>query len=87
MGAESYSRAEEIVHSITAALGVAAMLLGIPWLVMRATDTGATDNSGAWRLVGALAFGCGALMMFAMRHGGRPPRHSLGDWITRRYTC
>jgi hemolysin III len=76
MGAESYSRAEEIVHSITAALGVAAMLLGIPWLVMRATDTGATDDSGAWRLVGALAFGCGALMMFAtstLYHAARRP--------------
>jgi len=74
--AEAYSRTEEVVHSITAALGVAAMLLGIPWLVMRATDSGATDSSGEWRLVGALAFGCGALMMFAtstLYHAARRP--------------
>jgi hemolysin III len=69
--AESYSRAEEIAHSSTAAVGVAAMVLGIPWLVVRAAE-----NSGAWRIVGALAFGCGALMMFitsTFYHAARRP--------------
>ncbi len=36
------------------------MLLGIPWLVANAAAQG-----GAWRVIGALAFGCGGLMMFA----------------------
>jgi hemolysin III len=69
--AESYSRVEEIAHSITAAIGVAAMLLGIPWLVVRAAEHG-----GAWRVIGALAFGAGALMMFAtstLYHAARRP--------------
>jgi hemolysin III len=57
--AQYYSRAEEIAHSFTAAIGVAAMSLGIPWLVFRAAE-----NGGAWRVIGALAFGLGGLMMF-----------------------
>jgi hemolysin III len=57
---ESYSRAEEVAHSFTAAIGVLAMLLGTPWLVLRATQIG-----GAWRVIGVLAFGIGALMMFS----------------------
>jgi hemolysin III len=69
--AEPYSRPEEIAHSLTAALGVAAMLLGIPWLVVRAAE-----NAGAWRVIGALAFGCGGLLMFAtstLYHAVRRP--------------
>jgi hemolysin III len=69
--AETYSRTEEIFHSLTAAVGVAAMLLAIPWLVTRAAA-----NEGAWRMLGALAFGCGALMMFAtstLYHAARRP--------------
>jgi hemolysin III len=69
--AEPYSRPEEIAHSVTAALGVAAMLLGIPWLVIRATE-----STGAWRVIGALAFGSGALLMFAtstLYHAVRRP--------------
>ncbi len=69
--AESYSRREEIAHSVTAAVGVAAMLLAIPWLVVKAAE-----NSGAWRVIGALAFGCGGLMMFAtstLYHAARQP--------------
>ena len=38
--AESYSRAEEVAHSFTAAIGVLAMLLGTPWLVVRAAQNG-----------------------------------------------
>jgi hemolysin III len=68
---ESYSRDEEVAHAVTAALGVAAMLVGIPWLVFIADAHG-----GAWRLIGALAFGCGALMMFTTStfyHASRRP--------------
>jgi hemolysin III len=68
---EPYSRAEELAHSLTASIGVAGMLLGIPWLVVKAAE-----NSGAWRIVGALAFGCGSLMMFAtstLYHAARRP--------------
>ena len=70
--AEPYSRPQEIAHSATAALGVAAMLLGIPWLVLKASE-----GSGAWRVIGALAFGSGALLMFGtstLYHAARQPR-------------
>jgi hemolysin III len=66
-----YSHGEEIAHSLTAALGVVAMLIGIPWLIVTATEHG-----GAWRVVGALAFGAGALMMFGtstLYHAARRP--------------
>jgi hemolysin III len=68
---ESYSRPEEIAHYLTAALGVAAMLFGIPWLLVRAAQ-----NTGAWRVIGVLAFGTGALLMFAtstLYHAARRP--------------
>jgi hemolysin III len=69
--AAPYSRPEEIAHSATAALGVAAMLLGIPWLVV-----GAAENGGEWRVIGALSFGCGGLLMFVtstLYHAARSP--------------
>jgi hemolysin III len=77
--AESYSRAEEVAHSFTAAVGVVAMLLGIPWLVLRASESG-----GAWRVIGALAFGFGALMMFStstLYHAARQP--TAKAWLRR----
>jgi hemolysin III len=70
--ADSYSHTEEIAHSFTAAVGVVAMLIGIPWLVFRAAEIG-----GSWRVIGALAFGFGALMMFAtstLYHAARRPQ-------------
>ena len=70
--AAPYSRAEEIAHSLTAAVGVAAMLVGIPWLVYRAAE-----NSGAWRVISVIAFGSGALLMFVtstLYHAARRPR-------------
>jgi hemolysin III len=69
--ANPYSRTEEIAHSLTAALGVAALLLAIPWLLVRATE-----STGAWRVIGVLAFGCGGLLMFAtstLYHAVRRP--------------
>jgi hemolysin III len=77
--AESYSRAEEVAHSLTAAIGVLAMLLGIPWLVVRASQ-----NGGAWRVFGVLAFGFGALMMFStstLYHAARQPVSKA--WLRR----
>ncbi len=77
--AEAYSRVEEAAHSFTAAVGVVAMLLGIPWLVLRASERG-----GAWRVVGALAFGFGALMMFStstLYHAARQP--AAKAWLRR----
>ena len=68
---EPYSRREEIAHSLTAALGVAAMSLGLPWLMVRAAE-----NADAWRVIGALAFGCGGIVMFAtstLYHAVRRP--------------
>lgn len=69
--ADPYSRPEELAHSLTALVGVAAMLLAIPWLVVKASEA-----SGAWRVIGALAFGCGGLLMFAtsaLYHAVRRP--------------
>jgi hemolysin III len=77
--AEAYSRTEEIAHAFTAAIGVAAMLLGIPWLVVKAAE-----NGGAWRVIGAVAFGCGGLMMFAtstLYHAARRPERKA--WLRR----
>ena len=77
--AEAYSRTEEIAHSFTAAVGVVAMLLGIPWMVWKAAE-----NGGAWRVIGALAFGLGALMMFAtstLYHAARRP--TMKAWLRR----
>jgi hemolysin III len=71
MATHAYSPGEEIAHSVTAALGVVAMLIGIPWLIALAAARG-----GAWRLAGAIAFGTGALMMFGtstLYHAARRP--------------
>jgi len=68
---QPYSRPEEFAHSLTALIGVAAMSAGTPWLLVKAAQ-----STGAWRVVGALAFGCGALLMFttsALYHAVRRP--------------
>jgi hemolysin III len=54
-----YTPREEVAHSLTAALGVGGVLIGVPWLI----DVAAM-HGGAWRLIGAAAFGLGALLMF-----------------------
>jgi hemolysin III len=66
-----YSQGEEIAHSVTAAIGVAAMLVGIPWLIVAAAAHG-----GVARILGAAAFGVGALLMFGtstLYHSARRP--------------
>jgi hemolysin III len=76
---DSYSRAEEVAHSFTAAIGVLAMLVGTPWLVVRAAQ-----NGGAWRVLGVLAFGFGALMMFStstLYHAASRP--AAKAWLRR----
>jgi hemolysin III len=55
--AAPYSRPEELVHSLTAALGIVACAIAIPWLV----QVSVTDP---WRLATALVFGVSALAMF-----------------------
>lgn len=71
MKTHGYSPNEEIAHIVTAGIGVAAMLVAIPWLIMTATLRG-----GAWRIIGAIAFGIGALLMFGtstLYHAVRSP--------------
>lgn len=68
----AYSRSEEMLHSLTALIGVVAMCIGTPWLVLRAL---AHDEE--WPAVGAGAFGLGALLMFGtstLYHHARRPR-------------
>jgi hemolysin III len=67
-----YSDGEEIAHSVTAAIGVAAMLVAIPWLIATAVVHG-----GVAQTVGAAAFGLGALLMFGtstLYHSARSPQ-------------
>ena len=48
------------------------MLLGVPWLIITAAE-----GTGAWRVIGALAFSSGALMMFVtstLYHAARRDR-------------
>ena len=54
-----YTRRQELAHSLTHALGVAACLAVVPWLTVAA----ATQRE-AWRLVGGLTFGLSALLVF-----------------------
>jgi len=71
--AAPYSRAEELAHTLTAALGVVACAVAIPWLAWAAAGDG-------WRLAGALVFGISALAMFAtsvVYHWAREPARKL----------
>ena len=68
-----YSRAEEIAHVATHALGIAGSLIGIAWLALAAATTGA----GPWRMAGGLVFGMTALILFATSvtyHAATSPR-------------
>jgi hemolysin III len=55
--AAPYSRPEEVIHSLTAGLGIVACAVAIPWLVWVAVPD-------PWRLVTGLVFGLSALAMF-----------------------
>ena len=53
-----YSRTEELAHTLTAALGIVACAIAIPWLAWVAAGD-------PLRLAGAMVFGVTALAMFA----------------------
>jgi hemolysin III len=60
MSVSTYSRSEELANCAVHGLGIAGCLVALPWLVLTAR---ATDDP--WLLVGALAFGLSALLMFS----------------------
>jgi hemolysin III len=68
----TYSAREEIAHSATSALGVVGSFVGIAWVAMSAAVRG-----DPWRLVGGIAFGFTALLLFGTStfyHAARAPR-------------
>jgi len=72
MATIAYSTGEEIVHSVTHGFGAIASLAAIPLLVVTAALHG-----DALRLVGGIAFGVTALLMFGtstLYHAARGPR-------------
>lgn len=72
MAEASYPAREERIHWITHAVGVAAGLIAIPWLVATAAGTG-----DPWRIVSGVIFGLSALLLFATSvayHAATEPR-------------
>jgi hemolysin III len=64
-----YTRPEELAHSLTAGLGIAACAAAIPWLVW-------VSWHDPWRMAAALCFGVSALAMFVtsvVYHWARDP--------------
>lgn len=55
-----YTPREEAAHWLTHAVGVAASLVAIPWLVLAAAG-----SSDRWRLVSGAIFGLSALLLFS----------------------
>ena len=71
--APPYSRPEELAHTLTAALGIIACAIAIPWLAWVAAGD-------PWRLAGAMVFGTCALAMFVtsvIYHWARTPERKL----------
>jgi hemolysin III len=67
----AYSVREEIAHSATHALGIVGSFVGIAWVVMSAAIHG-----DPWRMVGGIAFGITALLLFGTStfyHAARTP--------------
>ena len=63
-----YSSTEELIHALTAGLGIIACVVAIPWLAW-------VSAGDAPRMVAALVFGCSALTMFitsVIYHAARP---------------
>jgi hemolysin III len=60
MSESTYIRSEEIVNCVVHGLGIAGSLVALPWLVLAAARA-----DDPWLLVGALAFGLSALLMFS----------------------
>jgi len=68
----AYSAREEIAHSATHALGVVGSFGGIAWIAMSAAL-----HDDPWRMVGGIAFGITALLLFGTStfyHATRAPR-------------
>ena len=73
MAEVTYSRREETLHWVTHAIGIAASLVAIPWLVIVATDGG-----DPWRLAAGVIFGVSALLLFAtsvLYHAASTPQY------------
>jgi hemolysin III len=71
--APPYSRLEELAHTLTAALGIVACAIAIPWLAWVAAGD-------PLRLAGAMVFGVTAFAMFAtsvIYHWERSPERKL----------
>jgi len=71
--APAYSSAEELIHALTAGLGIIACVVAIPWLAW-------VSAGDAPRMVAALIFGCSALAMFitsVIYHSARQPDRKL----------
>ena len=69
--AQSYTQSEENIHWSTALLGVVAMTLGTPWMILTAVR-----NDRMWQVVGVTAFCLSALSMFVtstLYHFARVP--------------
>jgi len=60
MSESTYPRSEEVANCVVHGLGIAGSLVALPWLVLAARGT-----DDPWLLVGALAFGLSALLMFS----------------------
>ena len=60
MAEVAYSPPEEVAHWLTHAVGIAASLVAIPWLVVEAAGSG-----DPWRLVSGALFAMSALMLFS----------------------
>ena len=68
----AYSAREEVAHSATHALGVIGSFVGVAWVVVSAAQHG-----NPWHMVGGIAFGITALLLFGTStfyHAVRAPR-------------
>ena len=71
--APAYSPTEELIHALTAGLGIVACAIAIPWLAW-------VSAGDAARMVAALVFGASALAMFVtsvIYHSAREPGRKL----------
>ena len=71
--APAYSPTEELIHALTAGLGIVACAIAIPWLAW-------VSAGDAPRMVAALVFGASALAMFVtsvVYHSAREPGRKL----------
>jgi hemolysin III len=68
----AYSAREEVAHSATHALGVIGSFVGVAWVAVSAAQHG-----NPWHMVGGIAFGITALLLFGTStfyHAARAPR-------------